>query len=192
MFIVAMKSGRRHWVARFFLEKVFRFKVDYSVPEGARKCVLAFAPHTSFFDFVVGKMVMRVMDLQSRVMIKKEAFFFPLGPLLRSWGAFPVDRKNAARLPEEVARMVRESGEMALLICPEGTRKRTEHWRRGFYFIAQKAEVPVFLSYIDWKEKRAGIGIRLDPTGDFAEDMKIIAGFYRGMQGLHKGQFNFE
>ena len=84
---------------RFVLEKVLRFEVDYSVPEGARKCVIAFAPHTSIWDFVIGKMVMVVMGLRSQVMIKKEAFFFPLGPLLRSAGGIPVDRSNAAKLP---------------------------------------------------------------------------------------------
>ena len=187
-----MSRQKKHVLARFVLEKLLRLKVDYRVPEGARKCVLAFAPHTSIWDFVVGKLVMVVMGLRSQVMIKKEAFFFPLGALLRAAGGFPVDRTKSSRLPEQVAEKMRACDEMALLICPEGTRKRTEHWKRGFYFIAQKAEVPVFLSYIDWKGKRAGIGIRLDPTGNFEEDMKIIAGFYRGMQGLHKGQFNFE
>ena len=98
----------------------------------------------NFLGRLVGKMVMDVMGLRYQVMIKKEAFFFPLGPLLRSAGGIPVDRRNAAKLPETVAAMLRDSREMALLICPEGTRKSTEHWKRGFYFIAQKANVPIF------------------------------------------------
>ena len=187
-----MDGKKKHLLVRFLLEKVLRLNVDYSVPEGARKCVLAFAPHTSIWDFVVGKMVMVVMELRSQVMIKKEAFFFPLGPLLRAAGGFPVDRSKSSRLPEQVAQKMRGCNEMALLICPEGTRKSTEHWKRGFYFIAQRAEVPIFLSYIDWKGKRAGIGIRLDPTGDFIADMLKIFDFYREMRGLYKGHFNLE
>ena len=187
-----MRNNRHHRFARFVLEKVLRLDVDYSVPDGARKCVIAFAPHTSIWDFVVGKMIMDVMGLRYQVMIKKEAFFFPLGPLLRSAGGIPVDRRNAAKLPETVAAMLRDSREMALLICPEGTRKSTEHWKRGFYFIAQKANVPIFLSYIDWNAKKAGIGIRVEPTGDFNTDMAKIFDFYRGMRGMYKGHFNLE
>lgn len=182
----------KHQIARFLLEKVLRFRVDYTVPEGARNCVLAFAPHTSIWDFAVGKLVMIVMDLNTKVMVKKEAFFFPLSLLLKSMGGFPIDRKHASTLPEQVAKVLHENKDVTLLICPEGTRARTERWKRGFYLIAQKAEVPIFLSYIDWKEKRAGIGVKLEMTGNFERDMQQIADFYRGMQGLHKGQFNFE
>ena len=189
---MAGNRKKRHRFVRFVLERVLRLEVDYRVPEGARKCVLAFAPHTSIWDFVVGKMVMIVMGLRSRIMIKKEAFFFPLGPLLRSAGAFPVDRKKASKLPDRVAEEMHRCDEMTLLICPEGTRRSTEHWKRGFYFIAQKAEVPIFLSFIDWKARRAGIGVRLDPSGDFDADMEKVRGFYRGMRGIHAGQFNLE
>ena len=45
-----------------------------------------------------------------------------------------------------------------LAIPPEGTRKRTEHWRSGFYRIALGANVPVAPGYLDFARKRAGIG----------------------------------
>ena len=186
-----MKNSK-HRISRFLLEKVLRFRVDYTVPEGARNCVLAFAPHTSIWDFAVGKLVMIAMDLNTKVMIKKEAFFFPVSLLLKAMGGFPIDRRHAAALPDQVARLLHDNDGVTLLICPEGTRSRVEHWKRGFYLIAQKAGVPIFLSYIDWKEKKAGIGVKMDVTGNFAEDMKQAETFYRGMQGLHKGQFNFE
>lgn len=187
-----MQRISKHRVLRFMLEKVFRLKVDYTVPEGARKSVLLFAPHTSMWDFVAGKWVMDVMELRVKIMIKKEAFVFPIASWLKSIGGIPVDRRNASTMPEEVASLLRESDEMCLLICPEGTRKRTEHWKKGFYYIAQKAGVPVFMTYIDWKTRRAGIGPAFHVTGDYAADFLQIQSFYKGMCGWHKGQFNLE
>ena len=174
------------------LEKVFRLNVDYSVPENARKSVMLFAPHTSMMDFVAGKWVMDVMELRVKIMIKKEAFVFPIASWLKSVGGIPVDRRHMTTMPEHVAALIRASDEMCLLICPEGTRKRTDRWKRGFYYIAEKADVPLYLTYIDWKTRRAGIGPEFRITGDFDADLQQIQSFYKGMRGWHTGQFNLE
>lgn len=182
----------KHRFQRFLLKKVFHFQVDYHVPAGAEKCVMVFAPHTSMWDFVLGRLVLMCMDLKPNVMVKKELFFFPLGLVLRHYGAIPVDRASAVRLPKFMAQHMRRTDRLTLMIAPEGTRKRVEVWKRGFYYIAQAAEVPVFLSYIDWKSRTAGIGPQMQCTGDYEADFKQIVRFYTGMQGKYKGLFNLE
>jgi 1-acyl-sn-glycerol-3-phosphate acyltransferase len=74
---------------------------------------------------------------------------------------------------------------MALVIAPEGTRKRSENWRSGFYRIATDAGVPIVLTYIDFDAKVAGIGPTLHPTGDIDADMESIRQFYGPIRGLH-------
>ena len=185
-------SRPKHRFQRFLLEKVFHFQVDYNVPPGAEKCVMVFAPHTRMWDFVIGRLVLICLELKPNIMVKKELFFFPLGPVLRHYGAIPVDRASAVRLPKIMAQTIRQSERLTLMIAPEGTRKLVTNWKRGFYYIAQAAQVPIFLSYIDWKTRRAGIGPLMQCTGDYEKDFEQIVAFYKGMQGKYKGLFNLE
>lgn len=173
-----------------FLLKKTGFTIDYNVPEEARKSVMAFAPHTSLWDFVVGKMVFVAMGVQIKFLIKKEYFFPPLGYFLRKWGGIPVDSKRIRSLPIDVGNLIKSSEKMTVLIAPEGTRKLVKTWKRGFYFIAEYANVPIFLSYLDWKTKRGGIGPSIYPSGDYEKDLEKIYTFYRGMQGKHPEKFN--
>lgn len=173
-----------------FLLKLFGFTMDYTVPEEAKKCVLVFAPHTSMWDFVVGKMVLDVMGLNVKFMIRKESFRFPMNIILNLLGGIPVDRQHVRMLPVHIGNMIKKEDNIAVLIAPEGTRKRVEVWKKGFYFIAQYAEVPMCLCYIDWGKKIGGIGPVIKVTGDYDADLKAIQDFYRGMKGRHPENFN--
>ena len=86
--------------------------------------------------------------------------------------------------------MIKQQEKMSVLIAPEGTRKRVNPWKKGFYFIAQYAQVPMCLGYLDWSTKKGGIGPVMYPTGDYDADLKKIEDFYRGMKGKHPDQFN--
>lgn len=174
---------------KFILKKA-GFHIDYTVPSAARRSVIAFAPHTSFFDFVVGKMVFIGMGLNIKFFIKKEYFIFPISYFLKRWGGIPVDRKKVHTLPIDVGNIIKGSGEMSVLIAPEGTRKLVKKWKRGFYFIAEYAKVPIFLGYLDWSTKKGGIGPCIYPSGDYEKDLKKIQDFYTGMKGKHPEKFN--
>jgi 1-acyl-sn-glycerol-3-phosphate acyltransferase len=170
------------------------FKIDYQVPAEAEKCVMVFAPHTSMWDFVVGKFVLAVFGLKTIFMIRKESFWFPLSLLLRGLGGFPVDRKKPASLPATVANEIKKRKRITLIIAPEGTRKYTTHWKKGFYFIAQQAQVPICLCYIDWCKKTSGIfpNTITPPFDNYDDDLAFIQNHYRGMKGKHIGQFHLE
>jgi len=175
-----------------FTLKLLNYKIDLVNIPKEKKYVLIFAPHTSWTDFVVGKIALTAMGVKTTFLIKKEFFFFPLGSCLKYIGGYPVNRKCAQKLTDTLAEYIKERDEIAFLITPEGTRKCVETWKRGFYYIAQKAEVPIALAYLDYRDRKGGIGPVLYPTGDYENDLQEIQKFYCGMRGKKKGRFNLE
>jgi len=173
-----------------FVLKIIGWKISGQIPEDIKKVVLIQAPHTSFWDFVIGRIVFWHYGYNIKLLIKKEAFKWPFGGMMKSLGGIPVNRKKNEKMVDAVARMLDEQENIVLVITPEGTRKRVDNWKRGFYYIAIKAEVPIALGWIDYPDKRGGIGPLLYPTGDFDKDFKEIEDFYRGYRGKHPERFN--
>jgi 1-acyl-sn-glycerol-3-phosphate acyltransferase len=176
-------------VSRFVLW-LFGWKTSGLLPEGLVKAVIIVAPHTSYWDFVIGRLTFWGSKVKVRVLIKKEVFFFPLGLLLRQLGGVPVARGKKNNMIEQVVELFGRSQSLAVVITPEGTRKLVHHWKRGFYLIALQAKVPIALAYIDYGNKTGGIGSIFYPTGDFEKDMEVIQDFYRDKTGKHPEQFN--
>ncbi|MBN3035813.1 MAG: 1-acyl-sn-glycerol-3-phosphate acyltransferase [Bacteroidales bacterium] len=166
------------------------WEISGTVPEGVEKCVVVVAPHTSNWDFVIGRLAYTVLGLPARFLIKKEWFFFPLGPLLKSLGGIPVDRKSDRHAAEKISALFARRKRLFLTITPEGTRKYNAHWKRGFYTIALRAKVPIALGFLDYREKKGGIRMIIYPTGNFREDFRIIEDFYRGIHARHPKKFN--
>lgn len=171
----------------------FGYKIDtVNIPPEAKKCVLLFAPHTSMTDFLIGRMSLSAMGVKTVFLIKKEAFWFPLGNILRALGGLPIDRKHVRNFTQYASDIMKNHEEIAFLISPEGTRSLNPNWKKGFYYIAQKANVPIVLGYLDYHTKRGGMGPAFYPTGDYEKDIQEISKFYYGMRGLHRGKFNLE
>lgn len=173
-----------------FLLRLMGWKIVGGPPEGVTKAVFITAPHTSFVDFYIGRLYCWSKRIPIKVFIKKEAFNWYSGWLLKAVGGIPIDRSQPGNRVDISARMIRERDHIFLTITPEGTRKRVEVWKRGFYYIAQKADVPIILSFLDYGKKEVGIGPVLNVTGDIQKDFKTIEDFYRGMQGKHPEMFN--
>jgi 1-acyl-sn-glycerol-3-phosphate acyltransferase len=175
-----------------FILKLLNFKVDLSHLPKEKKYVLVFAPHTSWTDFAVGKIALTGMGIRTTFLIKKEMFFFPFAYFLKYVGGYPVDRKKAQKLTDSLAQYIKEREQIILIVAPEGTRKYVQVWKRGFYHIAQKAEVPIALAYLDYQVRKGGIGPVFYPTGDYDADLQEIQRFYCGMKGRRKGRFHLE
>ncbi len=170
--------------------KLFGWKATGNIPEGITKAVFIIAPHTSNLDFYIGRLYCWMKDIPIKVVIKKEAFIKPFGWLLKKAGGIPIDRNKKANRVDQVVDLFKENDPMFFAITPEGTRKRAKTWKKGFYYIALKAEVPILLCFIDYEKKEAGIGPPFYPTGDFEKDFKEIEEFYRGRIGRHPENFN--
>ena len=175
-----------------FILKLLNYKIDFVNIPKENKFVLVFAPHTSWTDFVIGKIALTAMEVNTTFLIKKEFFFFPLGFYLKYIGGYPIDRNRTHKTTDIIAKYICEKEQIALLITPEGTRRRVETWRRGFYYIALKANVPIALGYLDYNSRKGGIGPIIQVTGDYEADLQKIKVFYRGMRGRKKGRFFLE
>jgi 1-acyl-sn-glycerol-3-phosphate acyltransferase len=90
------------------------------LPEGVVKTVMIVAPHTSYWDFIVGRMTFWSSKLQIKVLIKKEAFVFPLGWFLRQLGGVPVARGHKNNLVEQATDLFQKNPTMVVVITPEG------------------------------------------------------------------------
>lgn len=169
---------------------IFGWRAEGEVPKDITKAVFIIAPHTSNWDFYIGRLYCWIRRIPIKLLIKKEAFNGPLGSLLKKAGGIPVDRSRATSKVVQIATMFREYDPMYLAITPEGTRKLNDRWKMGFYHIAMHAKVPILMSYIDYEKKVAGVSPPFYPTGDFEKDFKEIEDFYRGKKGKYPEKFN--
>lgn len=158
--------------------KLQGWKIEGAPPE-TRKFVVIAAPHTSNWDFVYFVGAADALNLDLSFIGKASLFKAPFDQMMRDLGGIPLDRE---RSKDMVKAMVEEFGRrdtFMLTIAPEGTRGKARQWKTGFYHIAMGAKVPMVLGMMDYKRKVVGLGPAIYPTGDYAGDMRRIAGFYQ-------------
>lgn len=166
------------------------WKVTQGIPPDIPKCVVAVAPHTSMWDFIIGRLAFWKLGVKTRFLIKKEMFFWPLGPIIKWLGAIPVDRQKRGRLVDHIAAMFDDYDSLYIAITPEGTRKLVKDWKKGFYYISYKAKVPIALGVLDYAKKTGGVVKIFEPSGDYEADLKGIERHYLGATGKHPEKFN--
>lgn len=154
------------------------------VGQAPRHGVIVGAPHTSNWDFFMALALMGSMDVTPIIMVKQEAFWGPLGWFLKKMGAIPIDRRKASGVVRALIERLAERGAAPLVIAPEGTRGDTDYWKSGFYRIAQQANLPITLGFIDRPTRTTGFGPTFTPTGDLTADMDLIRAFYADKHGL--------
>lgn len=154
------------------------------------KCVICIAPHTSNWDFFWGNIFRYKMHLRAYFLMKKEWFAFPLGKLMQSLGGIPVDRSRKTSLTDAMAEIFSQHDIFRLVVAPEGTRQLNYEWKKGFYFIALKANVPIVLAFIDYGRRELGFGKIIIPTGDVESDLVEIKAFYKDKQGKFPERFD--
>jgi 1-acyl-sn-glycerol-3-phosphate acyltransferase len=153
---------------------IIGWKIDPNPPENIKKCVIAVGPHTSNWDFIIGRLAFFQYGVQGKFLIKKELFFFPLGIFLRSLGGIPVDRKRNSNMTDFAVNLFQNSESLYLVFTPEGTRKYNPNWKKGFYYIALKANVPIYVCYVDFATKTGGFHSLFHPTGNVDQDILEI------------------
>lgn len=156
-----------------------------------KKCVLCVAPHTSNWDLILGEFMYSAFGGEGKVnfLIKKEWLRFPFNLIMNPLGAIPVDRSKRTSLVDQIVNEFKNRDELRVAITPEGTRKANPNWRRGFYYIAAQANVPILLTFFDYKNKKAGIEKVLIPSGDVEKDMKEIKEYFTQYSGKYPENF---
>ncbi|MFT3761292.1 MAG: lysophospholipid acyltransferase family protein [Pseudoxanthomonas sp.] len=173
------------WLGRTFL-RTFGWKVVGALPD-TPKLVLIVAPHSSNWDGIWGMAAKIALGFKVRVLGKEQLFWWPLGPLLRKLGAVPVDRASPQGTVRQAVELIRSSDRIWFALTPEGTRKRVEKWKSGFWKIARNADVPILMAYFHYPEKTIGIGPLFHPGADMDADMAAIRDWYRPWMGKNRG-----
>lgn len=174
--------------ARFLL-KLIGWKFEIKTPN-FKKSIIVVAPHTSNWDFIIGEIGYAAMGRTANFVIKKEWMFWPLGILFKKLGGIPVDRKRAGNFTDKIAEIYNKSEVFNLAITPEGTRKRVTRWKKGFYIIAQKANIPIVLTKMDYEKKEISMFEVFTPTGDLNADMETIKMKFQGVTAKHPENFS--
>ncbi|MFK8038644.1 MAG: 1-acyl-sn-glycerol-3-phosphate acyltransferase [Crocinitomicaceae bacterium] len=170
---------------KFWL-KVMGWTVHPGLPPEIKKCVLVMAPHTSNWDFFIGNMgFWGVYKFKAKFLIKKSLFIPPLSWILKWMGGIPVDRKKKNNLTQTLKKHFDESESLTLIVAPEGTRSYNPNWKKGFYYIAKEANVPIILGYLDYPSKTAKIFHVFDRTSDAEKDIKSIQDLLRPYKGKY-------
>ncbi|MEX0618930.1 MAG: lysophospholipid acyltransferase family protein [Pseudohongiellaceae bacterium] len=146
--------------------------------------VLIGAPHTSNWDFPIMLLVVLQLRMEVFWMGKNTLFRFPFGGLMQWLGGIPIDRSRPGKVVDQTVRQFECHKNLVVLIPPEGTRRKVERWKTGFYHIAVNADVPIMLGYVDAAKKEAGIAKLFYPSGDIDADLAAIHEFYGQKTGI--------
>jgi|AMFO01.1.fsa_nt_gi 1-acyl-sn-glycerol-3-phosphate acyltransferase len=163
------------------------WRIEMQDPGTSRYIVIGY-PHTSNWDFMVTLLFMIAEKVPIRLVGKASLFRGPVGVVMRSVNAIPVDRSKRHNFVDQVAELFRQHDELVIGIAPEGTRGKSHRWRTGFYYMALKAQVPVVLAFLDYGNKVCGFGPSFVPSGDIEADFNLIRAFYRDIQGKNPNQ----
>ncbi|MCI2261033.1 lysophospholipid acyltransferase family protein [Xanthomonas indica] len=172
------------WLGRTAL-RVTGWRVVGEFPN-VPKLVMIVAPHSSNWDGFLGFAVKFAVGFEVRVLGKTQLFWWPLGPLLRKLGGIPLDRTSPRGVVEQAVALIRGAERMWYVITPEGTRKRVEKWKTGFWKIAHGAQVPIFPVYFDYPSRTVGLGEVVWTSEDMQADIAAIREWYRPWRGKHR------
>ena len=176
-------AGR--WFGRTVL-RLGGWRIAGTLPDMPKAVFLA-APHSSAWDAVWGLAAKLALGMHVEFMAKRELFWFPLGPLLRFFGAIPTDRSGPRGVVGGMVQRLAERERLWLAIAPEGTRRRVVNWKTGFWHIATQAGVPVVCAYFHYPERTVGFSEPMVMTGVLEDDMARIRAFYVPWIGKNRG-----
>jgi 1-acyl-sn-glycerol-3-phosphate acyltransferase len=174
------------WIGRAGLA-LLGWRIEGRWPDVPRVVVIV-APHTSNWDFLVGILVTLALGIRANWIGKDTLFRWPYGWAMRLLGGTPIDRASRNGRVAEIVALIRRSEGFILGLSPEGTRRRTERWKSGFYHVAVGAGVPILLTYLDYPRRVAGLGPTFEPTGDEQADLSEIRAFYHASWAKYPDQ----
>ncbi|NJN42131.1 MAG: acyltransferase [Flammeovirgaceae bacterium] len=168
----------------FLLLKIMGWKIIGQFPPELKKYVVAVAPHTSNWDFPVGVMARSVLRMQkAKFLGKSQLFKPPFGWIFRALGGYPVDRSKSQDIVSQVVEYFNNNDRFILAVAPEGTRKKVNALKTGFYYIAKGAGVPIIPTGFDFEKKEIKIGQPFYPTENIDHDLEVLLAFYRKIKG---------
>lgn len=165
--------------------KLTGWRIQGAIPFDRKQYVLVVAPHTSNVDFFVGVAARKLLKIDVKYLAKKELFKFPFRGLFLGLGGYPVDRSKKNSLVDQVVGFFNSPKDFALCVTPEGSRKKTDTWKTGFYVMAQRANVPIVMCGFDFDRKKVIISDFFNPSGDMEADLVYMHQFFEKITPKH-------
>lgn len=177
----------------FIFTKIFGWNLVGTISPDVKKCVFMVLHHTSWYDFFLGLFARGIIGLEMNFVGKKELFSFPFGYYFKSIGGAPLDRTGNKNNVDATVDIFNSRHIFRLAIAPEGTRKKVNQLRSGFYFIALKANALIVPVAFDYFRKEVRFGTPFQPTGDYEQDMHVLLPFFKGVKGKNtENDFDIE
>lgn len=171
------------WIAKFIFQQLLGWKIVGEMDIQIKKCILVVAPHTSWHDFYIGVLARKIIQQEMNFVSKKELFDSVLGGYFKWMGGAPIDRSKSLNTVDQIVNIFNSRDEFRLAIAPEGTRKKVEEWKTGFYYIAVKAKVPLVAVAFDYKTKSVVLHKAFYVSGNINEDLPLIKAKFDGVVG---------
>ena len=166
-------------ISKFIFKTIFGWKLVNDFPRGIKKYVIIAAPHTSWQDFPIGILARNTSGIKINFIGKDSLFKGPFGFVFRSLGGTPVNRSESNNLVDAIIKVFNSKEEFRLALSPEGTRKKVEKWKTGFYYIAKGAKVPIVMATLDYKNKQVKISEPYYTTDDKEKDFEYFQSFFK-------------
>lgn len=172
-------------LSKFIFTTLFGWKVVGEFPTDLKKYVIIGAPHTSYWDFVMAILVRSIKNEKINFIGKSSLFKPPFGFIFRWMGGAPVDRSKSNNLVDAIVQVFNSKDEFRLALSPEGTRKKVDGWKTGFYYIAKGAKVPIVLFTFDFGNKQIALSKPFYPTDSVESDFKFFKAYYKNIKGKY-------
>ncbi len=169
--------------ARFFLYRTLGWKTVGAFPKELKKYLIIAAPHTHWLDFPLGIAVKWAEGAPVNYIGKASLFKPPFGFVFRGLGGTPVDRVKSNNRVDAIVDIFNSKNNFVLALSPEGTRKKVDKWKTGFYYIAKGANIPIVMATLDFKKKEVKISEPYYLTDNMKEDFNFFHKYYEGAQG---------
>lgn len=171
-----MGNAVTRWIGQTLLD-LMGWKIVGQFPK-EKKLLFIGAPHTSNWDFIVAMAAILSIGLKCSWMMKKEAFFWPLGGLWKAMGGVPIKRSSRNDLTTQMTQWYHDNDIAWLGLTPEGTRSKVDKFKKGYLRMAYAAGVPVFVIGIDGKKKEVILDKVWELSFDTDTDNRKIKAYY--------------
>ena len=164
------------------------WKIKGDFPD-IKKSIIIFAPHTAHIDALYGKLGITEIGIKYTFLSKKELFFFPMNIIMKKFGSIAVRGVKNQNAIYQVVDLFNNTDELHIVISPEGWIKKVTNWNKGFYYMALKAQVPIVVTYLDYKKKEMGIKGVIYNIEDYSSVINQTNTMYKGVSGKCPEQF---
>jgi 1-acyl-sn-glycerol-3-phosphate acyltransferase len=176
-------------ISRYILVNLLGWRIAGKLPD-IKKSVIIFAPHTSYWDGLYGKLYLMQLDVNYRFLSKKEFFKVPLKYFFKIYGSIPVSKTKGDI--DYVVELINIRHELHIVLSPEGQLAKTIRWKKGYYYMAVRANVPIVVGFIDYKRKEIGIKGVIDNINSIESVRREVAELYSDVSAKYPEKFSLE